>query len=133
MVINVEDFQKQFFEYMVFRHCQVREEPLPSSWLNLVRQLSGIATIYVVSSEYKNLLRIDKIGVSKFIMVKLPDSEIKKLGGIAGISLGKGGLLRELKPDNNWLTVSEEYILSKPSILTHAPIPCKMVGVSIIF
>jgi len=39
----------------------------------------------------------------------------------------EGGRLRELKPDTNWLTVSEEHILPKPSILKHPPIPYKMV------
>jgi hypothetical protein len=39
----------------------------------------------------------------------------------------EGGRLRELKPDTNWLTVSEEQILPKPSVISHPPIPYKMV------
>ena len=39
----------------------------------------------------------------------------------------EGGRLRELNPDNNWLTVCEEHILPKPSVTKYAPIPYKIV------
>ncbi len=39
----------------------------------------------------------------------------------------EGGKLRELKPDTNWLTVSSEQILPKPSVTRYAPIPYKMI------
>ncbi len=39
----------------------------------------------------------------------------------------EGGKLRDLKSDTNWLSVSQERILPKPSVLTHPPIPYKMV------
>lgn len=39
----------------------------------------------------------------------------------------EGGKLRELKPDTNWLTVSSEQILPKPSVTRYAPIPIKMI------
>ncbi len=39
----------------------------------------------------------------------------------------EGGRLRDLKPDSNWLTVSEEQILPRPSVLNHPPIPFKLV------
>ncbi|MBU1345159.1 MAG: hypothetical protein KKE44_11795, partial [Proteobacteria bacterium] len=93
------------------------------------------------------------------VLVKLPDSEIKKLASNAGITQNsftkhyviarqrknficilnvkydytshalpsEGGRLRELKQDTNWLTVSEEHILPKPSVLMYPPIPYKMV------
>jgi len=35
--------------------------------------------------------------------------------------------LRELNLDTNWLTVAEEHILPKPSVLKYPPIPHKMV------
>ncbi|MCD4675685.1 MAG: hypothetical protein K8S18_06760, partial [Desulfobacula sp.] len=101
----------------------------------------------------------DERGVAKSLLVKLPDSEIKKLAAISGITQNRftknyviarqrknfvcilnvrydytshalpseGGRLREFKPDTNWLTVSEEHILPKPSVLVHPPIPYKMV------
>ncbi len=39
----------------------------------------------------------------------------------------EGGKLRELKPDTNWLTVSSEQILPKPTVSKYAPIPYKMI------
>jgi len=123
------------------------------------RQLPGINTIYVSSSESRNLLKIDERGVSKSVLVKLTTSEIRSLAEKAKITQNsftknyvvarqrnhfvcilnvrydytshalpsEGGRLRELKPDTNWLTVSEEHILPKPNALIHPPIPHKMV------
>jgi hypothetical protein len=113
----------------------------------------------VSSSESRNLLKIDERGVSKSVLVKIAEPEIRILADKAGITLNsftknyvvarlrkhvvcilnvrydytrhalpsEGGRLRELKPDTNWLTVSEEHILPKPSVLTHPPLPHKMV------
>ncbi|MCK5836794.1 MAG: hypothetical protein KAH09_05970, partial [Desulfobacula sp.] len=123
------------------------------------RQLPGIATIYLSSSEARTLLRIDESGVSKSVLVKLSVDEIQKLADTAGVTQNcftknyviarerkqfvcmlnvkydytshalpsEGGRLRELKPDTNWLTVSQELILPRPSIGLYPPIPYKMV------
>jgi hypothetical protein len=121
--------------------------------------MPGITTIYVSSSESRNLLKIDERGVSKYVLVKLESDEIKKLANLAGMKQNsftknyviarqrkhficilhvryentshaqpsEGGRLRELKPDTNWLTVAEEHIAPKPSVLNYPPIPYKMV------
>ena len=123
------------------------------------RQLDSITTVYVSSSESRNLLRIDESGVSKSILVKLVVDQIRALSQQAEIPQStftnnyvvarhgkyyicilntrydytshglpsEGGRLRELNPDTNWLTVADEQILPKPSVLRHAPIPCKMI------
>ncbi len=39
----------------------------------------------------------------------------------------EGGRLRELKPDSNWLTVSDELILPKPWVWKYPPIPYKVI------
>ena len=39
----------------------------------------------------------------------------------------EGGRLREINPDNNWLKVSLEQIVPKPSVCRYAPIPYKMI------
>ena len=123
------------------------------------RQLPGITTVYVASSESRNLLRIDEKGVSKSVLVQLPDKEVKKLADSINItqnSFTKNYViarnkknfvcilnvkynytshalppidrkLRELNYDTNWLSVSEEYIIPKPSVLKYPPIPHKMV------
>ena len=154
-----EDFQKKLFEYYGVPVMSGGRRTAAIVAAQYFRQLPGITTIYVSSSESRNLLRIDERGVCKSVLVKLPDSEIKKLAGNAGITQNsftknyviarqrknficilnvkydytshalpsEGGRLRELNPDTNWLTVSQEHILPKPSTLIHPPIPYKMV------
>ena len=154
-----EDFQKKFFEYYGVPVMSGGRRTAAIVAAQYFRQLPGITTIYVASSESRNLLRIDERGVSKSLLVKLPDNEIKKLAATAGITQtsftknyviakqrrkficilnvrydytshalpSEGGRLRELNYDTNWLTVSEEHILPKPSVLILPPIPYKMV------
>ncbi len=154
-----EDFQKKFFEYYGVPVLSGGRRTAAIVAAQYFRQLPGITTVYVASSESRNLLRIDERGVSKYVLVKLPDDEIKKLANHAGITQNRftknyviarqgkyficilnvryentaqalpseGGRLRELKQDINWLTVSEEHIIPKPSVLAHPPIPYKMV------
>ena len=154
-----EDFQKKFFEYYGVPVLSGGRRTAAIVAAQYFRQLPGITTVYVSSSESRNLLRIDERGVSKSVLVKLPDSEIKKLADVACISQNlftknyvvarqrknfvcilnvkydytshalpsEGGRLRELKPDTNWLTVSQEHILPKPTVLSLSPIPYKMV------
>jgi hypothetical protein len=154
-----EDFQKKLFEYYGVPVMSGGRRTAAIVAAQYFRQFSGITTIYVSSSESRNLLRIDERGVSKSVLVKLPDSEIKKLAGNAGITQNsftknyviarqrkkficilnvkydytshampsEGGRLRELNPDTNWLTVSQEQILPKPSVLMYPPLPYKMV------
>jgi len=154
-----EDFQKKFFEYYGVPVMSGGRRTAAIVAAQYLRQLPGITTVYVSSSESRNLLRIDEQGVSKAVLVKLPGDEIKKLAKSAGITQNsfrknyviarhrkkfvcilkvkydytshalpsEGGRLRELKPDTNWLTVAQEQILPKPSVLIHPPIPYKMV------
>ncbi|MCP3875074.1 MAG: hypothetical protein GY699_18220 [Desulfobacteraceae bacterium] len=154
-----EDFQKKFFEYYGIPVLSGGRRTAAIVAAQYFRQLPGITTVYVSSSESRNLLRIDEKGVSKSVLVKLPDEKVKQLAKFAGITqnsftknyvIGRqrknfvcilnvkydytnhalpseGGRLREFKPDTNWLTVSEEHILPKPSILSRSPIPYKMV------
>lgn len=154
-----EDFQKKFFEYYGVPVLSGGRRTAAIVAAQYFRQLPGITTVYVSSSESRNFLRIDERGISKSVLVKLPDSEIKKLAEIAGMNQtwftknyviaryrknfvcilnvkydhtshalpSEGGKLRDLKADTSWLTVAEEHILPKPSVLKHAPIPYKMV------
>ena len=154
-----EDFQKKFFEYYGVPVMSGGRRTAAIVAAQYFRQLPGITTVYVSSSESRNLLRIDERGISKSVLVKLPGNEIKKLADMAGITQNsftknyviarqrknfvcilnvrydytshalpsEGGRLRELNPDTNWLTVAEEHILPKPSVLIYAPIPYKMV------
>lgn len=154
-----EDFQKKFFEYYGVPAMAGGRRTAAIVAAQYFRQLPGISTVYVSSSESRNLLRIDERGVSKSVLVKLTTEEIRALAQKAEITQNsftknyvvarqrkhficilnvrydytshampsEGGRLRELKPEANWLTVSEEHILPKPNVLIHCPIPHKMV------
>lgn len=154
-----DDIQKKFFEYYGIPVMAGGRRTAAIVAAQYFRQFSGITTIYVSSSESRNLLRIDERGVSKSVLVKLSASQIKELAQKAGIQQSlftknyvvarlkknyvcilnvrydytshalpsEGGRLRELNPDTNWLTVSEERILPKPGILRYPPVSYKMV------
>ena len=154
-----EDFQKKFFEYYGVPVMAGGRRTAAIVAAQYFKKFDGITTIYVGSSESRNLFRIDENGLSKSALVRLPESEVIKLAEIASISRNKftknyvvarerkkyicilnvkyaytshalpseGGRLRDLKPEHNWLTVSEEQILPKPYVIKCSPIPCKMV------
>ena len=154
-----EDLQKKLFEYYGVPVMSGGRRTAAIVAAQYFRQLQGITTVYVASSESRSLLRIDEYGTSKAVLVTVPEDKIKllaELGGITRNSFTKnyvvarrrksvvcilsvrydytshalpseGGRLREVKPDPNWLTVSEEHILPKPAALHRAPIPFKMI------
>ena len=154
-----EDFQKKFFEYYGVPVLAGGRRTAAIVAAQYFRQLPGITTIYVASSESRSLLRIGERGTSKAVLVQLSVQEVKRLAeriNITQNSFTKNYVvarnkkkfvcildvrynhtsqalppadrkLRELIPDTNWLSVSEEYILPKPSVLKYPPIPHKMV------
>jgi len=154
-----EDFQNKFFEYYGIPILAGGRRTAAIVAAQYFRQLPGITTIYVASSESRNLLRIDERGISKSVLVQLHDKEVKRMADSINItqnSFTKNYVvarnktkfvcilnvrynytshalvpvdrkLRELNLDTNWLTVAEEHILPKPSVLKYPPIPHKMV------
>lgn len=154
-----EDFQKKFFEYYGVPVLAGGRRTAAIVAAQYFRQLPGITTIYVASSESRSLLRIGERGTSKAVLVQLSGQEVKKLAESINITqnsftknyviarnkknfvcilnvrydytthaLAPGDRkLRELNFDTNWLTVAEEHILPKPSVLKYPPIPHKMV------
>jgi len=154
-----EDLQKKLFEYYGVPIMSGGRRTAAMVAAQYFRQQPGITTIYVASSESRNLLKIDENGVSKSVLVKLHDKEVKKLADSINITQNSftknyvvarnkrkfvcvlnvrynytshalppvDGKLRELRHDINWLSVAEEYILPKPSVLKYPPIPHKMV------
>lgn len=81
-----DDFQKKFFEYYSVPVMAGGRRTAAIVAAQYFKQLPGITTVYVSSSESRNLLRIDETGVSKSVLVKLPADEIKKLADKTGIS-----------------------------------------------
>ncbi|WDP89697.1 MAG: hypothetical protein HUN04_08205 [Desulfobacter sp.] len=154
-----ENMQKKLFEYYGVPLMSGGRRTAAIVAAQYFRQLDGITTIYVSSSESRNLLRIDENGVTKSVLVKLSSDQVKQLAATADITQSsftknyvvarqgksyvcilnvrydhtshampsEGGRLRELNFDTNWLTVAEEHILPKPSVIRYAPIPYKMI------
>jgi len=154
-----ENLQKKLFEYYGVPVMSGGRRTAAIVAAQYFRQFDSITTIYVSSSESRNLLRIDEKGVSKSVLVKLSVAQVKFLSELAQISQNsftknyviarqgksyvcilnvrydhtshslpsEGGRLRELNFDTNWLTVAEEHILPKPSVIKYAPIPYKMI------
>lgn len=81
-----EDFQKKFFEYYGIPVLSGGRRTAAIVAAQYFKHNPGITTIYVSSSESRNLLRIDERGVSKSVLVKLPVEQVKKLADMAGIT-----------------------------------------------
>jgi len=154
-----ENLQKKLFEYYGIPLMSGGRRTAAIVAAQYFRQFDGITTIYVSSSESRNLLRIDEKGVSKSVLVKLSVDQVKTLVMLTQMPQSsftknyviarqgksyvcilnvrydhtihalpsEGGRLRELNFDTNWLTVAEEHILPKPSVINYAPIPYKMI------
>lgn len=81
-----ENMQKKLFEYYGVPVMSGGRRTAAIVAAQYFRQFDGITTIYVSSSESRNLLRIDEKGVSKSVLVKLSPDKIKALASMAGIS-----------------------------------------------
>ncbi len=81
-----ENMQKKLFEYYGVPLMSGGRRTAAIVAAQYFRQMGGITTIYVSSSESRNLLRIDENGVSKSVLVKLSPDQVKTLAELAGIS-----------------------------------------------
>ncbi len=81
-----ENLQKKLFEYYGVPLMSGGRRTAAIVAAQYFRQMDHITTVYVSSSESRNLLRIDERGVSKSVLVKLETSQIKELAHIAGIT-----------------------------------------------
>ncbi|MCP4024556.1 MAG: hypothetical protein GY729_22140 [Desulfobacteraceae bacterium] len=84
-----EDFQKKFFEYYGVPVMAGGRRTAAIVAAQYFRQFDWITTIYVGSSESRNLFRIDEDGISKSVLVRLLATEIQKLADQAGINRNK--------------------------------------------
>ena len=81
-----ENMQKKLFEYYGVPLMSGGRRTAAIVAAQYFRQFDGITTIYVSSSESRNLLRIDEDGVSKSVLVKLSQNQVKTLADLAEIS-----------------------------------------------
>ncbi|MEH0022756.1 MAG: hypothetical protein V6Z89_24110 [Desulfobacter sp.] len=81
-----ENMQKKLFEYYGVPVMSGGRRTAAIVAAQYFRQMGGITTIYVSSSESRNLLRIDEKGVSKSVLVKLDPEQVKNLADLAEIT-----------------------------------------------
>ncbi|MBU0970938.1 MAG: hypothetical protein KKC20_09850 [Proteobacteria bacterium] len=81
-----ENLQKKLFEYYGIPVMAGGRRTAAIVAAQYFRQFDGITTVYVSSSESRNLLRIDERGVSKSVLVKLSADQTKGLADLARIS-----------------------------------------------
>ena len=81
-----EDCQKKFFEYYGVPVMAGGRRTAAIVAAQYFRQLPGITTIYVASSESRSLLRIDERGTSKSVLVQLPAKDVRQLAGSIDIT-----------------------------------------------
>ena len=82
-----EDFQKKFFEYYGIPVLAGGRRTAAIVAAQYFTSLPGITTIYVSSSESRVLFRFDKREVSKSVLIKLSEEDIKKIGEKTGITV----------------------------------------------
>ncbi|MCG8614579.1 MAG: hypothetical protein MI802_00075 [Desulfobacterales bacterium] len=80
-----ENMQKKLFEYYGVPLMSGGRRTAAIVAAQYFRQLGGATTIYVSSSESRNLLKIDEKGISKFVLVKLNGDQVKQLASLADI------------------------------------------------
>ena len=82
-----EDFQKKFFEYYGTPVLAGGRRTAAIVAAQYFSSLPGITTIYVSSSESRVLFRFAEQEVSKSILIKLKEEDIKKIAETTGITV----------------------------------------------
>lgn len=77
-----EEIQKKFFEYYGFPTTSGGRRTAAMVASQYLKCLSFIATVYVASCESRGVYRISERGVSKYILMKLSDSDIQEIARI---------------------------------------------------
>lgn len=72
-----EDLQKKFFEYYAQPAMAGGRRTAAIVCAQYLRRLSCISTVYAGSSESRALLRLSENGISKFVLVRFSDEEVK--------------------------------------------------------
>ena len=152
----------KLFEMYGFHHVVGGRRTAAVVAAQLLKQMPFISTVYVGSAESRTLARISERGVSKYVLVKLPIAEIRRLSNERGSKFDKfveefivdindqfgvailhvvyrksiyskppeDGKLRKLRPDYQWLNISDQLIVPLPEHPDIYPIPYSTVYIS---
>lgn len=82
-----EGLQKKLFEYYGFPFMAGGRRTAALVAAQFLKQLPCISTVYVASSEARQVTRISERGVSKFTLIKLSKFDMTALAGVNGLTL----------------------------------------------
>ncbi len=82
-----EDLQKKYFEYYGLPVMVGGRRTAAVVAAQYLHKIKCISTVYVASSESRALLKFSERGPSKFILLKYPRTELKKIAEMHGISI----------------------------------------------
>jgi hypothetical protein len=95
-----EEIQKKFFEYYGLPAASGGRRTAAVVGAQFLRRVPCISTVYVASCESRGLYRISERGVSKYILMKLTDTDIENIAETHNLQA------RTVK--NNYLVAEEE-------------------------
>lgn len=84
-----QSLHHKFFEHYGFHHAVGGRRTAAVVAAQFLKKMDFISTIYVASSEARCLSRISERGVSKYVLVKVPVSEIEQIVAEQKISIEK--------------------------------------------
>jgi len=93
-----EEVQKKFFEYYGLPSTSGGRRTAAMLAAQYLKRISCISTVYVGSSESRAIYRISERGVSKYILMKLTDTDIQNIAQAHNLKVG---------------TVKEDYFIAQ--------------------
>ena len=81
-----EALQQKIYEYYGFHHTVGGRRTAALVASRFLERFDFISTVYVASSEARTLFRLSEQGVSKFVLIRVSDTDIKELALAAKLS-----------------------------------------------
>jgi len=81
-----EVLQQKLYEYYGFHHTIGGRRTAALVAARFMARFDFISTVYISSSEARTLFRISERGISKYVLVPIPDSDIKALARSVNLS-----------------------------------------------
>lgn len=78
--------QQKLYEYYGFHHTVGGRRTAAAVAARYIARFDFISTVYISSSEARTLFRISEKGVSKYVLVQVPNRDIRKLAQSVGLS-----------------------------------------------
>lgn len=96
-----ENLQQKLYEYYGFHHTVGGRRTAALVAARFMAGFDFISTVYVSSSEARTLVRMSETGISKYVLIKIPDEDIKAIALQTGMDEAAfaGSYLIDREPD----------------------------------